>query len=365
MSVKHCVASLLVLIVAAICVSCPQQPPDEDSTRPAATTTEQEPMTPVAEPVKPLYVGKHVLEVDSYNDDYAWTNRLTEAVRQVLEPAGVELQVIRLDAKRHQEEEYIKQAAAEAWATIQEVQPDVVIVSDDIAVQDLVVPYLLGTDTPVVAVGINWDASIYGLPAENVCCQIEIALIDEILALLEKYADGPRLGLLSTDTLTARKNIHYIKEYFGVEFAKEYIAGTYADYQQGFLSLQDEVDMFLIASNVGLPDMDEAEGIRFVTENYRIPSGTWNETFMQHCLVGVLKDPTEVGTWAGTTALTILDGTSPAEIPTSANERGLLQINMNVADKLGVVFDTAVLKEATVIRPVDDLAGGEQANDNP
>jgi len=237
-------------------------------------------------------------------------------------------------------------------------------VSDDIAVKHLVVPYLLGTDTPVVAVGINWDASIYGLPADNVCCQIEIALIDEILVSLRKYAGGPRLGLLSTDTLTARKNIRYIKEYFDLEFEQEYIAGSYSEYQRGFLNLQDEVDMFLVASNVGLPDMDKAAGIRFVTENYRIPSGTWNETFMQHCLIGVLKDPTEVGTWAATTALSILDGTAPADVPAAANERGLLQINMNVADKLGVVFDTAVLKEATVIRPVDELAGGGQANDD-
>lgn len=45
----------------------------------------------------------------------------------------------------------------------------------------------------------------------------------------------------------------------------------------------------------------------------------------------------EQGAWAGNTALKILEGTSPKDIPVVSNEKGQFYVNMPLANKLPLV----------------------------
>jgi ABC-type uncharacterized transport system substrate-binding protein len=47
--------------------------------------------------------------------------------------------------------------------------------------------------------------------------------------------------------------------------------------------------------------------------------------------------------------LSILDGKSPADIPLTENKKGQLIVNLDLADKLGVVFAPSLLKNAVVL----------------
>jgi len=285
------------------------------------------------------YTGKKILYINSYHAGYGGSDPITQGVQEVLGETGVELKIIYLDTKRHPDEAFIKNAALAAKTVIEAFQPDVVIASDDNASKYLIMPYYKDAELPFVFCGVNWDASVYGFPYKNVTGMIEVALVAEILNHLQKYADGDRIGFLGGDRLSERKNLEHYKKRFSIDFEKIYFAKTFAEWQQSYLKLQDEVDMIMLTSHVGIPDWDDRKAQTFVEKHTRIPVGTEHTWEMPFALVGVVKDFKEMGTWAAHAALRILDGVPPTRIPITANSRGQLFFNLRIAEKLGI--DTA------------------------
>lgn len=282
------------------------------------------------------YAGKKILYINSYHLGYGGSDPITQGIEQVLEKTDVELKTIYMDTKRNPAEESIKQAALEAKAVIEEFQPDVVIASDDNASKYLIMPYYRDADLPFVFCGVNWDASVYGFPYKNVTGMIEVALISEILRHLNNYAKGDRIGFIAADTLSERKNLDYYTKRFNIDFQKVYLAKTFAEWKQGFLDLQNEVDMIMMTSNVGIPDWDDEAAKTFVEDNIQVPVGVEHLWEMPLALVGVAKDYEEMGIWSAQAALKILDGVSPDRIPITANKKGHLLFNTRLAAKLGI-----------------------------
>jgi len=285
---------------------------------------------------KQPYAGKKILYINSYHLGYGGSDPITQGVEKVLGETGVELKIIYMDTKRNSDEEFIQQAALQAKAVIDEFQPDVVIASDDNASKYLIMPYYRDAELPFVFCGVNWDASVYGFPYKNVTGMIEVALISEIRRHLGKYAKGKKIGFIAADTLSERKNLDYYVKRFNIEFEKIYLAKTFAEWQQNYLSLQDEVDMIMMTSNVGIPDWDDEAAETFVEENTRIPVGVEHLWEMPLALIGVTKDFEEMGIWSAHAALKILDGVPPDRIPIAANKNGHLWFNTRIAAKLGI-----------------------------
>ncbi|MEE4378699.1 MAG: ABC transporter substrate binding protein [Candidatus Competibacteraceae bacterium] len=282
------------------------------------------------------YAGKKILYINSYHLGYGGSDPITQGVEKVLGETGVELKIIYMDTKRNSGEEFSQQAALQAKAVIEEFQPDVVIASDDNASKYLIMPYYRDADLPFVFCGVNWDASVYGFPYKNVTGMIEVALISEIRRHLEKYAKGTKIGFIAADTLSERKNLDYYVKRFNIDFEKIYLAKTFAEWQQSFLNLQDELDMIMMTSNVGIPDWDDEAAEAFVEENTRIPIGVEHLWEMPLALIGVTKDFEEMGIWSAHAALKILDGIPPDRIPIAANKNGHLWFNKRIANKLGI-----------------------------
>ena len=122
---------------------------------------------------------------------------------------GVELKIIHMDTKRNPSEEFNRAAALRAKEVIESFRPDVVTTSDDNAAQYLIMPYYKDAELPFVFCGLNWDASTYGLPYANVTGMVEVSPIPQILRLLRSYAKGDRIGYLTEDTTTKRKELEY------------------------------------------------------------------------------------------------------------------------------------------------------------
>jgi len=305
--------------------------------------------TEVDETPEKSYEGKKVLYIDSYHEGYAWSDGITKGVRETLDNTGVELKVHRMDTKRNPEEEFKKQATLSAKSVIEEFQPDVVIASDDNAVKYLIMPYYKDADLPVVFCGLNWDASLYDLPYKNTAGMVEVSLTTQIIEILKEYARGDRVGYLSADILTERKNLEYYDKLFDLDFDKIYLVTTLEDWKEAFLKLQDEVDLLIFENNAGIVDWEDDEAEAFALENTNIPVGTTNPWIMQSSLLGLTKIPEEQGEWSAQTALEILNGTSPADIPLTTNKRGGIIINLKIAEKLGVVLRPDLLKNAEII----------------
>ena len=108
------------------------------------------------------------------------------------------------------------------------------------------------------------------------------------------------------------------------------------DWKKGFLKLQNQVDMMIVDSDGGLYN-DKADELRaFVTANTKIPTGSAYDFMAPLALISYGKVAEEQGVWSARTALEILDGTSPSNIPIVRNKQGSLIINAKVATALGV-----------------------------
>lgn len=98
-----------------------------------------------------------------------------------------------------------------------------------------------------------------------------------------------------------------------------------------------------------ISDPEKNEIIDFLIENTKIPTGSVEEWITPYTMVGFIKKPEEQGVWAAKTALDILSGTAPSDIPLSANREGNLILNFAFSDALGTVFAIYHLKHAKII----------------
>ena len=280
--------------------------------------------------------ARKVLHIDSYHPGNEWNDRIVAALRETLSGKAVNLRVFHMDTKRRPSEDDIHASAMEAVRMIEEFQPDVVTTNDDPATQHVIMPYLRDAAVPVVFCGLNWDASIYGLPYRNTTGMVEVSPIPQIVRLMRRHAHGSRLGFLSEDTLVKHKELSFHQRLFGITYEKTYFVRSLAEWKEAFLRAQQEVDMLLILGVGALPDWNLADATRFVEENSRIPSGTDFEWLTAVSLIGVVKSPQEQGRWVGQATLRILEGVQPSDIPLSHNREGELFFNDRIGRQLGI-----------------------------
>ncbi|MCG2736693.1 MAG: ABC transporter substrate-binding protein [Candidatus Methanoperedenaceae archaeon] len=296
------------------------------------------------------YEGKKILYIDSYNAGYEWSDGVTKGIENILNDTGVELKILRMDTKRDNSRAFAEKAGLEARSVIEEFQPDIVIASDDNAFNYVIMPYYRDADLPVVFCGINWDVSLYGGPYKNTAGMIEISLTSQLISYLKEYSKGNRIGYLSADTETERKNALYYNKLFNINFTKIYFVKTQEEWKEAFLKLQDEVDIFIFENNAGINNWNDSDAEAFALNNTKIPVGTTNSWTMQSSFIGMTKVAEEQGEWSALTALRILNGTRPSDIPIVTNDKGMLYVNLKIAQKLGAIVKPELLKNARIIR---------------
>ncbi len=295
------------------------------------------------------YQGRKILWVDSYHEGYAWTSGIERGIRQALEGSGVELRIERMNTKWNVEEEFRKQAGLKAKAAIEDFCPDVVIASDDNAAKYLLVPYLKDTELPVVFCGINWDASPYGFPCRNVTGILEVEPVVALVRHLRRYAEGNRLGYLSADTVSERKVVSVYNKHFFNGQMKSYLAKDFDHFKELFLQAQQEVDMIYIANHSDMPGWDPPQVEQFLLQHVAKPTGSRLEYMERFVTFTVAKVPEEQGDWAARTALRILDGARPEDIPLAANEKASLTLNLKMAKAAGILMPVETLKAASKV----------------
>ncbi len=296
------------------------------------------------------YKGKKILYIDSYHTEYEWSKDVTKGVTDILKDTGAQLKIHCMDTKRNRAEEFKKSAALKAKTVIEEFKPDVVIASDDNASKYLIVPYFKNTDIPFVFCGINWDASVYGFPCKNVTGMVEVSLIAPLIKQLRNYAKGSKTGFLSIDSLTQRKMIEYQTKQMKIIYDKTYFANSFDEWKKYFLKLQKEADMLIVSNTHGMENWNEEKAGSFAVKHTVIPAGTMSLWNMPYTMLGYIQIPNEQGEWAARTALRILDGTKPQDIPVAQNKRGKLMLNIKIVKKLGILIDRAVYKRAEIVK---------------
>ncbi len=297
------------------------------------------------------YAGKRILYIDSYHQGWPWNDGIADGIRKVLDDSGADFRIFYMDTKRNASETFKLAAGEKAKKLIEEYRPHVVIASDDSAAKYVIAPYYLGSRIPFVFCGINWDPAQYGFPAENVTGMVEVNLVDRMIRQLQKYApgNGTRIGYLASDTYTERQDGEYYRNMLDIDMVEEVYVTSYAEWKRSFIALQEKVDILLVGTP-GLGDFDYPDAERVALEYTKVPTGAMNEFLMPYALLGYLKVPEEFGIWSAQTALRILDGEPADTIPMVTNRRFDLILNLKIADRLGIIFSTSMLKNAEILR---------------
>lgn len=280
--------------------------------------------------------GLRLLHIDSYHQGNTWNDRIAAAVEAGVAHTDVQFRIFHMDSKRKHSEEEKRAAAVAAVDMIADYRPNVVTMSDDNAVKYVLMPYYRDAELPFVFCGLNWDASIYGLPYGNTTGMVEVSPIPQLIALLKGYASGPRLGFLAEDTPTKHKEKAFHEKLFGLDYHRAYFVSSFAEWQDAFVQAQDEVDILLLLGVGALTDWDSPAASTLAERETRIPTGTDFAWLMPYSLLGVAKLPEEQGTWAAKAALKILEGVPPSNIPVTHNNKGELLFNRRVAATLGI-----------------------------
>ena len=316
---------------------------------PATTTASDDAVTEQTDASGSEYSGKKILWVNSYHAGYPWSDGIEAGLHEVLDDTGVELKIVEMDTKRNTDEDFGQSAGMKAKAEIEAFQPDVVIASDDNAQKYLIVPFFNGTEQAVVFNGVNWDASAYGYPTSNVTGMIEVELPNQLVELLKAHAKGERLGYLSIDTETERKIFDTYNQRFFAGQLQPYWVTTQEEFKTAFLTAQQEVDILFMGNNAGSDTWDEEAMKQFILKNTTVPTGSINDWMAPYSLLTLAKSAKEQGVWSAQAALQIIDGTPVSEIPVSENKKGEMIVNLDLADKLGVVFAPSLLKNALIL----------------
>lgn len=345
---RSTVTAIILLLVISMLASCQTQ----------GVTTDPVQATPQpGSPLPSTHAGEKIVWVDSYHEGYEWSDGIGDGIKSVLNDTRIELKTIHLDTKRNPGDEFCFEAGKKAKAEIDAFAPDLIIASDDNAQKCVVVPYYKNTATPVVFAAVNWDASIYGYPTSNITGMVEIELVPPMIKHLKQYATGNRVGYVTVGSETENKVISiYNQRYFNGSL-KTYIAHTFDELKAAFIQAQTETDMIIVGTNAGIDRWDDAEAQQFFKDHTLVPTTSAYDWMAPYVLVTLGKVSEEQGEWAAQAALRILDGTPVSDISIAQNKKTRLFLNLNIAEKLDVIFPPSVLKNAEIFGAASETSG--------
>ena len=302
---------------------------------------------------------KKLLYVNSYHKGFAWSDDIEKGLLKALKihsnpdesyntsQSMVELKVFRMDTKRNKSIEYIKEVAHQAQEIIETWKPDIVVASDDNASKYLIMPYYKDSHIPFVFCGLNWDASVYGFPTPNITGMIEVGPLRETVKMLIPYAKGNRIGLIGAEDLSNLKEIKHMQSFFALQEKDIKLSSDFQEWKQDYLALQQEVDMVILLHHIGIDGWEPDQAEDFIMENTTKPTGGVGDDYIDLALLGNVKIAEEQGWWAGQTALRILQGTAPGDIPVTENKETKLFLNMKLAKQMGIYFPMELIQQAT------------------
>lgn len=294
-----------------------------------------------------------VVYVNSYHPGYKPSDEIAARIADSFSSGKYDLEKYYLDSKRLSGED-LKQRTDSIRHSILGIEPDVLIVSDDYALKFLAEPFLKDSGAPVVFCGVNWSADQYELPRNRVTGMLEVLPLKEsILFVKTYYPDASHMAILSENSLSEQNNQVLLDTLFkNAGFKPAYLmVNDFTEWKSAFISANSTEDVIYLPTNGSIKGWNDKEARKFVSENIRKPVFTCDDFMMDFCVFGFTKVPGEQGTWAAETAIQILEGKKPSDIPISKNSQKKTWFNEVNACKIGFSPDSSWIKEANRIIP--------------
>lgn len=272
---------------------------------------------------------KRIFYVNSYHQGYGSSDDIMKGLEESFSGKNIEMKTFFLDSKRKSSNKEIKQSVQDALSQIEIFKPELIIISDDNAAKYLIAPYFNDSKIPVVFCGINWSADSYKF-GNNITGMLEVLPLRECISLgLSTYQQIKKMAVLSENSLSEENNKLLLDSmYHNLGLEVEYLlADNFDQWKEMFLKANKEADLIYMPTNGAIKNWDQNIAIKLIEENLKVPSITCDDFMMPYVVFGLTKVAKEQGTWAAKTAIEILNGKKPSEIPYSKNQQSKAWIN--------------------------------------
>lgn len=335
---------------------------------PRSSATEiSEALLGAAIPASSVAPPARVLRLHSYHPEMAWVGQINAGIEAALQDSGysvargnLELDNFYMDTKRHIDRDYFAAVSEQAIAHIRRTQPDVIIVSDNNAVEWVIVP--LAPEGAFDFVFVGWNGDLPDTLAENphVTGVLERPHLQENLAWLSQiYPEARRITLLSDDSVTSRaysRDVQHALEASAFAGSPFYVAETFMQWQQMVLRANTDSTALVVGTyhtlRTGQGPVHENTVLDWTIKHATIPVlGLWEFSLEQGVLGGYVVSGEVQGYAAGTLVARVLQGERPGDLPIRAPEDGKLLVNRAALNRWDVHIPPEALENVIYYTP--------------
>ncbi len=296
---------------------------------------------------------KVVTYINSFHRGHPSSDDIMDGILENFPADSFEIATYFMDTKRNPSKEFIENRAAALFDSIMEIDPDILLVSDDNAIKYLVKPHLQDLTMPIVFCGVNWTDIEYDLPPDKVTGMLEILPVaDMLLTIRPYYPSMDKLLFLSENTTTSRKEKQLLDTLFnrvGVSPTHE-LVDDFEQWKVIFKEANQTYDIIYLPTHGAIKGWDHDEAVRFISQNIQVPVITTEDFMMPYAVFGITKVAREQGIWVAVTAKKILNGSHPIDFPVTRNKQSTSWINAGLAEKIAFKPDSVLLSKSRIVK---------------
>jgi len=295
---------------------------------------------------------KVVTYINSFHRGHPSSDDIMDGILENFPTDSFEIDTYFMDTKRNPSSEYIEQRAKQLFDSILEIDPDILLVSDDNAVKYLVKPHLEELTMPIVFCGVNWTDEEYDLPPNKVTGMLEILPVADMLFTMRSYYPNmEKLLFLSENTTTSRKEKELLDTLFnraGVSVTHE-LVDNFDEWKVIFKEANQVYDIIYLPTHGAIKGWSHEEAVGFINKHIQVPVVTTEDFMMPYAVFGLTKVAKEQGIWVAVTGKKILKGSSPSDFPVTRNKESTYWLNTSLAEKIGFEPDTVLMSKLAII----------------
>ena len=326
-----------------------------------------------------------VFVVHSYSDEFSWTRELHEGILQGLAQEGLirdrdyQLQTFEMDTRiNFTSPQQIEQRAAEALEALRAFAPDLLFVTDDVALEHVAVRYTEESPDaplPTVFAGVNIDPTIYAPinsldePGGTITGALErIPHTQAFATSVRLFPDVTRVVILAdagpgaAAVRTAFQRDSQAADARSFEVLDFLLLETFEQWKRAVVDYQDKADLIAVLNFHQLRDasgeiVPPAEVIDWMVAENNLPElGLVADWARDGILLAVGNSGLKTGAHVGALGADILNGADPATMPIVDPKQTDTNFNLARARSLGIEFPPSELDKADAVY---DTLGGQ------
>lgn len=307
----------------------------------------------------PAWAAQKVVVVSGVTEKNAVANGnqlVCEGIKETLKPADIVPDFLWVELDSLASDDLRAAAADTIIAEARAKKPDVII-----ALNDNLLGYMVKKvdDIPVVFCWIFKPPQLLGLPKANFTGVTRMSYAADIWIMTRQLTGAKTVGLLSKNN----PSMAGVKKYLaagadkleaasGVRYKDMYLVNSFDDWKKAVNTFPYDFIYLADTSRIrdGDRELSRKETVGWTVEHSKVPVIAATEVDVEAGgLFSIVTSERTIGAKAGESALKILNGTPPSNVPYVTSSKGNLLVNLKTAQKYNIEIPYDLLATATKV----------------